>query len=541
MALTTQTGAGTSSFEFNTKDLVKGVSVQSSRFDTEIQEVVFARTREGSTVKTLDVKLRRNALVRAFDVAVTAARASEVAAGVAGQIRTSAKGGGRTSIVVDFGALRTVAGISLPSGLLAQSVSAWIGTKFQAVSSFDPPKQFAAMPSEIRTERIDVLVTGSVDASGLATDMSFRMPDLPSGIELRIDDGPPVFTHPAPVQPGDGAVLNDTDWSKNASRLVHLADAFSALTGDPTRDEEATFKLRLTSNAPGFLDLAEHSRDLRYIRRASFDGAADKDLEFETEGQTVLRLESLPTGRIVNEVRFNATASVPASRVLPAVGPLASGVAEIRVTSERAMIVRLDPVTPLGQLTGVRLPLRAGASGAEARVVFWNNRKDASQPVDALAAGASQPLTMAAGDAAQWTTFTWAQPVTVPPAGLWAALTVNRGEVYFDFAASDATTSHAVVLRGAPSGPWRNLPAGLADQRGRIRLMGTPKKGTAIDPYRLSVGAGSGQGITPNPKSVAGVSVLAQPVTQAGPPELTITSFVAARLKLRDVEVVSGN
>ncbi|MCX6627066.1 MAG: hypothetical protein NTW28_05495 [Candidatus Solibacter sp.] len=540
MALT-QGGASITSIELDTKDMVKVVSVKSSLFDTAIQEVVFAPIKEGSTFKTLEVKLRRNALVRGFDVVVTAARAAEVAAGVAGQIRTASKSGGTTSIVVDFGALRTVSGISLPSGLAAQNVNAWIGTKFQTATFFDPPKQFGALPSEIRTERIEVVVTGPVNASQLATGMYFLMPDLPSGIELRIDDGPPVFTNPAPVQPGTDAALNDTDWNKDARRIVHLAGALSALTGDATRDEEATFKLKLTSNAPGFLDLKEHSRDLRYVRRASFDGAADKDVEFETEGQTVLRLDSLPTGLAVNEVRFNVTALVPGTRVLPAVGPDASGVAEIRVTPDRAMIVRLDPLTPLGQLTGVRLPLRAGSSGAEARVVFWNNKQDASQPVDALPVGASQPQTLAASDAAQWTTFTWAQPVTVPLAGLWAALTVNRGEVYFEFAANDATTSQAVVLWGAPSGPWRNLPAALAAQRGRIRLMGTPKKGTTIDPYRLSVGAGMGQGITPNPKGVAGVAALAHPVTQSGRPELTITSFVAARLKLRDVEVVSGN
>jgi hypothetical protein len=536
-----QSGAGIEVLDFSSKEMVTGVSVASTLFDVARMEIVFALIKEGSTTKTLEVKLRRNALVRTFDVVVTAASATEVAAGVAGQIRTTGKDGGKTSIVVDFGALRTVAGVSLPTGVAAQTIRAWIGTKFQDVMSFDPPKRFAAPPSEIRTERIEILVTGTVNSSDLATDMSFLMPDLPSGIELRIDDGPPVFANPAPVQPGTDAALTDDGWNKDAKRIVHLADALAALTGDATRDEEVTFKLRLTSNAPGFLDLDEHSRDLRYIRRASFDGAPDKDLEFDSEGQAVLPLASLPTGLIVNEVRFNATATVPGLRVLPAVGPDASGVAEVRVTSDRAIIVHADPATPLGQLTGVRLPLRAGASGAEARVVLWNNKDGASQPVDALPAGASQPLTLAASDDPQWTTFTFSKPVTIPPAGLWVALTVNRGEVYFEFTASNASTSYAVVMWGAPSGPWRSLPAALATQRGRIRLVGTPKKGTAIDPYRVSIGAGAGQGITPNPKGVAGVLALAPPVTAAGRPELTITSFVAARLKLRDVEVVSTN
>jgi hypothetical protein len=541
MAVKPDGGTALDKLDFTGKEMVRGVSILATPFDVGRMELVLAPVKEGSTTKTLEVTLRRNALVRAFDVVITAASATEVAAGVAGQIRTTSKGGGKTSIVVDFGALRTVAAISLPQGLAAETVNAWIGTRFQFTASFGPANRFASLPSEIRTERIELIVTGSVDSSELATEMSFFMPDLPSGLELRIDDGPPVFTHPGPVQPTTDSALSDTDWNADASRVVHLADALAALTGDATRDEETTFTVKLTSNAPGFLDLEEHLRDLRYIRRASFDGAADTDVDFEAEGQTALRLNSLPAGLVVNEVRFNATATVPATRVLPAVGPAASGVAEIRVTPDRAIIVRVDPGSPLGQLTGVRFPLCAVGSGAEARVVLWNNKADASQPVDPLPAGASQPQTLVASAEPQWTTFTFPQPVSIPPAGLWAALTVNRGAASVDFAAHDATTNHVAVMWGAPSGPWRSLPVALAEQRGRLRLIGMPKKGTAIDPYRLSVGAGTGQGVTPNPKGVAAVVTLAQPVNQAGPPELTITSFVAARLKLRDVEVVSAN
>jgi len=522
------------------EDLIRNVRILGTDFGDETMQSVVSTLAEGSTTKTLDITLRQNSLVRTLDVVVTATSASRVAAGVAGQIRTSSQGGRQTSIVVDFGALRTVAAVMLPEVMTAATIRMWIGTKFADSVFFDVAQRVARLPSEVRTERIEITANGSVDAARLATEMFFLMPDLPSGIELRIDDGPPVFTHPSPVQPGTETVLSDSEWSSEARRIVHVAGAFSKLTGDSARDEEVTFKLTLTSRAPGFLDLSEHARELRFIRRATFDGASEKDFEFKNEGQTTIRLESLPEGLNVDEVRWNASATVPATRVVPAAGPEASGVAEIRVTPERALIVRLDPASPIGELSGMRWPLRVGASGAETRIVLWKNSPD-NQPLEPIEAGASDPATLGKSDDAEWITFTWRQPAAILEDGLWAALTINRGEAYFEFAASSSDTIRATTLWGAPAGPWRPLPAALADQRGRVRLIGTPKGGVKIDPYSISVVPASGQGFTPNPKGVSAALTLSQPATQTGRTELKITSFVSGNLKLRDVEIVSTN
>jgi hypothetical protein len=62
-----------------------------------------------------------------------------------------------------------------------------------------------------------------------------------------------------------------------------------------------------------------------------------------------------------------------------------------------------------------------------------------------------------------------------------------------------------------------------------------------VDPYRVRVGASAAQPFAPNPKGAAGSLQLAQAITQSGRTELVITSHVPARLKLRDVEVVSTN
>jgi hypothetical protein len=521
--------------------LIRNVHTRGTDFGEETLQSVFATLAEGATTKTLEITLRRNSLVRTFDVVVTAAAASRVPAGVAGQLRTSSKGPRQTSIVVDFGALRTVAAVMLPEGITAVAISTWIGTKFSDSFSVDPAQRVTRLPSEVRTERIEVIASGSVDAARLATEMFFLMPDLPSGLELRIDDGPPVFTHPAPVQPGTETQLSDNEWNSEARRVVHLAGTFAKLTGDSTRDEPITFKLTLSSKSPGSLDLLEHAREIRYIRRATFDGATEKDIEFKNEGQATIRLDSLPEDLNVDEVRWNASGTVPATRALPAVGPEASGVAEIRITPDRALIVRLNPATPIGELSGLRWPLRVGASGAEARIVLWKNKPGANQPLEPIEAGTSDPATLSKSDVAEWITFAWSQPAAIPDDGLWAALTLNRGEAYVEFAGSNADTSSATALWGAPAGPWRSLPAALADQRGRLRLIGTPKSGVKIDPYSISAGPGSSQGFTPNPKGVIGVLTLNQPVRHTGRTELKITSFVSGNLKLRDVEIVSTN
>src|SRR5258705_13801498 len=89
-----------SKFAGKSEEMIRSASVRSTPFEDGALEVVYAKSREGATTKTLEIALRRNALVRTLDVVVTAATASIVAAGVAGQIRTTSKGGGDTSIVV---------------------------------------------------------------------------------------------------------------------------------------------------------------------------------------------------------------------------------------------------------------------------------------------------------------------------------------------------------------------------------------------------------------------------------------------------------
>jgi hypothetical protein len=63
------------------------------------------------------------------------------------------------------------------------------------------------------------------------------------------------------------------------------------------------------------------------------------------------------------------------------------------------------------------------------------------------------------------------------------------------------------VWRGAPTGPWEQLPdaGGLNGFRGRLRLIGSAPGDRPIAPVRLALGRlpSSIDGVTPSPKGIA--------------------------------------
>jgi hypothetical protein len=170
-------------------------------------------------------------------------------------------------------------------------------------------------------------------------------------------------------------------------------------------------------------------------------------------------------------------------------------------------------------------------------MALWSNKPDAVQPGDLLPLPPSEPVTLNAADAEAWVTFPWKQPVALPLEGLWAALLVSRGEAAFRPTSGSAAGS-TLLLWGAPQGPWRDLPGVVAALRGRIHISGTPKTASTVAPYTVALGA-QVQAFTPNPKGIPVVCAAPAPVAQNGPAQIVVTSFVAANLTLRQVDIVS--
>src|SRR5437879_896765 len=84
---------------------------------------------DGITSATLEISLPKNAVVRKYDVMVSARRADATAVQNVAQVRTQDSTLG-TGIIVDFGTPRTVSAVSVPAPLQIVTIKTWMGTGF---------------------------------------------------------------------------------------------------------------------------------------------------------------------------------------------------------------------------------------------------------------------------------------------------------------------------------------------------------------------------------------------------------------------------
>lgn len=566
---------------------VESVPFRVSDKHPEIKMRLFAgpqRVVNGLTAFTLPVTLPRNAVVRTFDLVATASRAGATAIDQVAQFRVadataSDLANQGVSIVVDFGSPRTVGAVQVPTGLSIVRVTPWIGAAFapspvyrasvraSAIVSQPPSTdQFAALPSEIRTERLLIELLG-IPSDEQLSEIAVLLPEPPGDLELRIDGGAPVWKAPGPAQTGPGAAVTADDWNDKNQRLIPLGPALAALTGDPTATSDVTFELVLSSRVPGLLDLKVQTREIDVVRRLTFDGDTVRELTFDTEGalDVPILLPPPPAGapRIFRSVRFTAVGKPDIVRVLPPVGPAPGTQVDLVLDSGRAALVRLLPAHPLQDLTGIRLPLRPGSAGAEARVVLWNNREPAPpqsgtpNPIEPVSPfgpeGTSDPVTLPPGDTETWVTFPFKKPVKIAPDNLpWAALVVSRGEVSWTLGESSIPEHHhAATLRlGPPAGPWKRLPppffapgSPLQQVIGRCRAAGTAPKEKPVAPALVHFVQSNAPPtpplpVVPTPKGAPFTATLALPFTEN--PALRVVSHLPGTLTLRDVDVTSS-
>ncbi|HEX7333974.1 MAG TPA: hypothetical protein VF290_20890 [Pyrinomonadaceae bacterium] len=515
---------------------------------------------DGISSFTLDVTLPRNALIHSYDVVVQAQIASATAVEKVAQVRATeaaasdlAKEG--MSVVLDFGTLRTVSGVLAPVDLGIVRVYPWLGTAFARNPIFtvkkDVATETAILPSEVRTERLQVEILGVKSGAELASEMSVLLPEAPSDLEVRIDGGAPVVSFPGPAQPGPDTDLSDLDWNKDGERIVHLADALNKLTGDSTSSDNVTFKVVLSSRVPGKLRMTvSGSPSFSRIRKVKFGAETAKELSFSEEGEQQVALAGLPPDSSIEAIRFTAAGAFPAERVIPPVGPDDASLVDLLIDSERVVCVKLPPAAGLAELTGARLPLSVGSGGAEMRVVLWNNKDESFEPVDVMTDGLSDPVTLTGeSEAETWTTFSFKRPVPIESQNLpWMALSVSRGSVSWGLGASKGGSdplNESVIRRGAPTGPWKPLPqafqvgAGLSALRGRIRLIGHAPKDSPLAPLVVSLGSNvNTREVTPTAKGTAAELVFSSPLPVSSS-VLKVISRISGNVTLRDLEVVS--
>src|SRR6266852_3374547 len=309
------------------------------------------------SVERVITTLPRNAVVLSpFIVTVEAGPADWATVASVAHIRQkdiSGNGQDRTSVVVDFGVMRTVAGVGLKDTWTLQvlQVKQWAGTAFAprpAVSGVGDG-EFSTLtidgstaklgttlgaeipfPSEIKTDRLQIDLIGKGDDQQLGKTLLVQLPDLPADLDLKINGGAPVWSAPGTVAaPPPGATTAPSPgWEAAKDGLLQphqqpeISAALSAMLGDPSADKSATLDLHvvLAARNPGALELNLPDRAawrLRYVANAALPSDT---LTFAAEGALPIPLKLPDYAARLERVSFTAIGILPPERVIPPVG-----------------------------------------------------------------------------------------------------------------------------------------------------------------------------------------------------------------------------
>src|SRR5207249_1641092 len=143
-----------------------------------------------------------------------------------------------------------------------------------------------------------------------------------------------------------------------------LTDAVqAAVTAGPV-----PVQVTLRSSVPGVLRL-DASLEVLNTYTVAFPEAAVRVVDAPAEGPVELDLP-LPADAgswSIHEVQMLVTAKLPPERVLPPVGPALSTDALLALDPDHGVVVGLPPArtAALAALTAIRVPVTAGADGAE--------------------------------------------------------------------------------------------------------------------------------------------------------------------------------
>lgn len=531
-------------------DAVQHHTAESFTMTESTKKVIAAN---GTNRATLSISVPANALVDTYQVKIKAARANFVSAELAGEVRPSDVGEvGENELIIDFGRMVTVNGIRLPleNKATLEKAYPWLGAKFDSRAfkvhdgSLGSGERYF---DEMRTERLKLTFDANDSLAAILADLELSLPDLPSDLSLSINGAPAVWEYVGMVQPGSGAELSQETWNKNAELLVSLAAPIQALAGDATRSQPLDLNLELHSNTPGDLAIEEYDRAMRLLHRLSFNGEAALKMAFDREGEVPIALESPVAASggkwLLLGVQLGLSGEFAPPHALPAVGPAANGISELVLGHGKAACVRLDGLDGLAQISAIRLPLSTTSSRAETRIVLWTG--GAINALEAIPEAVSDPQGWSGTDE-QWLLFGLPEPIDIEPGTTyWAAVIVERGEVCWKLAASDAEQHYPVRL-GAPAGPWRALPAifnqatGLGQVAGRVHVVGLAAETAPLAPIQLNLSAGDSAQLTPGRDTVR-VQLNLNNADNSLPDkaELRVQSHAVGSLTLQDVDVIT--
>jgi hypothetical protein len=563
----------------SSEDFVQGLSF-------ELPILIFdpALTVNGALSVEQVLTLPRNAIVKSpFTLTLKAGPADWATAASVANLRQrdiSGSGQKRTSVVVDFGVMRTIGAVGVRNIRTFQiiQVKQWAGTafiekplvtglsnggEFPGPTTIDSstPKLDSALgvevtfPSEIRTDRlqIDLIGTGTDDVGNA---LLVQVPDLPADLDIRVNGGQPVWNWPGavpqpPASASSGTVIKG--WTLGSDGLMYqqpdISAALTAMLGNPAADitDQLDLHIVLTARSPGALELDlpdTASRTIRYVANTS---PASNSLTFDSEGEQDVALPLPAYATSVERIALTATANLPPERVIPPVGPDPALLDDQTTTPLAEML--LDPThsacvaiqaAGFAELLALRLPIAIEAGGAEMHVQLLNANRD-GDPGDPIPAAITKPAVLDASDAANWVTFSFAKPVPLANTAIYAQAVTRRGQVRW---ALTGTADAGQVFTGPPTGPWEPLPplGELAALHGRIRIVAHAKRESPVAPLSFAIQnqtAAAGIDVTPTPKGVSaeisGLAAGLPVVPAANKVSVKVISRVAGSLTLTNI------
>jgi hypothetical protein len=248
----------------------------------------------------------------------------------------------------------------------------------------------------------------------------------------------------------------------------------------------------------------------------------------------------------VVRVELTVSGRLPSWRGWPLPDPTLNVDARLVIDPGHSFAARLPAtwLAPLGELSGIRVPLilPAGFAGAELSAVLYQG--DLEAPTTPVAAARFVPATVVANaDGGElWVALQLFKPVKVPPAATWwVEIAATRGSCEWPMTQDAAASDEIRLRRSLPGPPFR--PLAVQARRGvtpllpagRLRIIGTPRSDDlrpAVVP--LLQGSGSAQvapGFTPKPTSGV-VTLTPDPATPATAARGEIAAN-ALRLRLR--------
>ena len=546
---------------FSNEQISVNVAQQSVAVDlvTEVSQggarIVVAAN--GTNSAATEISVPANAIVDEYLIKIKAARADYVQASLAGEVRQSSTD--PLEVIVDFGKMVTVNAIRIPYVVTDFEAYSWLGSRFDLDNNVST--DFSSRPAdagrasesqvtyvfsqEVRTERLLLKFQDNISFATIQSDLELSLPDLPSDLSISINGGAPVWQFAGMVQPGTESELSELQWNSSGELLVSLAAPIQALTGDATRSDMLPLTIELSSKTPGDMAVEEHSRTLRLLHRMGFNGEAELKANFTMEGKIPVTLASPEISGVkpyLLGAQLTLSADFPPERALPAVGAGANGISELVLGNGKAACVRLDNIDELAQISSIRLPLSTPSSRAETRVVLWTG--DEFNASEAVAEAVSDPQSWS-GESEQWLRFDFPEPVDIEDGDVyWAAVIVERGEVCWKLAASDLQEHYPVRL-GAPSGPWRALPAifgsgSLGTVAGRLHVIGLAAEASPLAPVQLSLEGGNATSLTPTEEGVRVKLDINNPDSAALiKAELAVVSHAVGTLTMKNVDVIT--